>query len=335
MIAGTLFALIAGLLWGIVFLSPQLLPDYPAALQSMGRYLTFGLIALALGWFDRHALRQLGRRDWLAALELAVVGNLLYYLCLAAAIQRAGAPLSAMIIGTLPVVIGISANLRDARRDGRIAWRRLALPLVAILAGIGCVNHAEWTRLGEGIAKGGDAGRHLSGILLAIAAVACWTWYPLRNADWLRANPERSPRVWATAQGVATLPLALIGYLGLLAWYGLSATGVVAPAGPRPLVFIGWMVLIGFAASWLGTLCWNEASQRLPSVLAGQLIVFETLSALGYTYLYRGEWPAPLTLVGILLLLAGVLAVLRQRPTPPTGTTVGADPSPANRGRGG
>lgn len=318
MVAGTLYALIAGLLWGIVFLSPQLLPDYPPALQSAGRYLTFGLIAFALAWFDRHSLRQLGRRDWLAALELAAIGNLLYYLCLAAAIQRAGGPLAAMIIGTLPVVIAITANRRDARRDGRIAWGRLALPLLAILIGIACVNQAEWARVDAGVGSGeGGAGRYLGGVLLAIAAVACWTWYPLRNADWLRANPERSPRVWATAQGVATLPLALISYLGLLFWYGLTGSGVEAPAGPRPLVFLGWMVLLGFAASWLGTLCWNEASQRLPSVLAGQLIVFETLAALAYTFLHRREWPPLLTQVGILLLLVGVLAVLRQRPTRP------------------
>lgn len=322
MIAGTLFALVAGLLWGIVFLSPQLLPDYPAALQSAGRYLTFGLIAVVLAWFDRDRLAKLSRRDWLAALELAAIGNLIYYLCLAAAIQRAGGPLATMIIGTLPVVIGITANLRDARRDGRIAWRRLALPLVAILAGIACVNHAEWARLGEsdggGSADAGGAGRYLGGVALAIAAVACWTWYPLRNADWLRAHPASSPRVWATAQGVATLPLALIGYLVLLGWYAMTGTGVEGPAGPRPLVFIGWMVLIGFAASWVGTLCWNEASQRLPSVLAGQLIVFETLAALAYTYLYRKQWPEPLTVVGVVLLVAGVLVVLRQRPRPMT-----------------
>ncbi len=110
------------------------------------------------------------------------------------------------------------------------------------------------------------------------------------------------------------MPLALCAYLGLLLWYQLSGTGVAAPAGPRPAFFIGWMLLIGFAASWLGTLCWNEASQRLPSVLVGQLIVFETLAALGYTYAWRREWPEALTLVGILLLVAGVLFALRQRP---------------------
>ena len=53
---GVGFALAAGLLWGGVFVGPLLLPDYPAALQSVGRYLAFGLIALPLAWLDRAAL---------------------------------------------------------------------------------------------------------------------------------------------------------------------------------------------------------------------------------------------------------------------------------------
>ncbi len=46
--SGSLFALAAGLMWGLVFVVPLLLPDYPAALLSFGRYLAFGLIALPL-----------------------------------------------------------------------------------------------------------------------------------------------------------------------------------------------------------------------------------------------------------------------------------------------
>ena len=140
---GTLFALAAGLMWGLVFVGPLLLPEYPAALQSFGRYLAFGLIALPLAWFDRGALRQLTRADWIEALKLALVGNIVYYLFLASSIQRAGGPLPTMIIGTLPVVIAITSNLRDARRDGRLPWRQLAPSLLLIAAGIGCVNHAE------------------------------------------------------------------------------------------------------------------------------------------------------------------------------------------------
>ena len=314
MLAGVFYALAAGLLWGLVFLVPLLLPEYPAALLSVGRYLAFGLIALPLAFFDRHGLLKLSRADWLEALKLSAIGNLLYFLCLASAIQRAGAPLPTVMIGTLPVVIAITANLRGAGRDGKLPWKRLAPSLLAIIAGIACVNQTEWGALAQG--SRADLTRYLSGALFALGAIACWTWYPLRNADWLRHHPDRSPRAWATAQGLATLPLAAAGYVLVWAALGHGGSGFALPFGPRPELFIGLMVGLGLCASWLGTLCWNEASQRLRTAVAGQLIVFETLAALAYAFALRGEWPEPLTLLGIALLIAGVSWAVRIKPEP-------------------
>ncbi len=316
LITGTAFALAAGLMWGLVFIAPTLLADYPPALLVVGRYLAFGLIALPLAWLARDRLALLTRADWIEALKLSAIGNLLYYLCLAASIQMAGGPLPTMIIGTLPVVIAISSNLRRGAevlaRDGRLPWARLAPSLVLIAAGIGFVNQAELERLQA--AGGVDLGRYGLGALLAVAAVACWTWYPIRNADWLRQHADRSASAWATAQGLATLPLAAAGYA--LLWVFDAAWGGGAlqmPFGPRALEFVGLMLAVGLFASWLGTLCWNEASQRLPPALVGQLIVFETLAALGYAFVLRGEWPAAGVWAGIALLLAGVLWALRSR----------------------
>ena len=314
MLTGALFALAAGLMWGLVFIAPLLLPDYPAALLSFGRYLAFGLIALPLAWLDRKRLGLLTRTDWLEAGKLALVGNIVYYLFLAGAIQRAGGPLPTMIIGTLPVVIAISSNLRDYQRDGKLPWLRLLPSLALIGAGIALVNHVEIAQLRAD--RDADTGRYALGALLAVGAVACWTWYPLRNADWLRAHADRPPGTWATAQGIATLPLALLGYLAWWAWSVLADDGFPMPFGPRPASFITLMFAVGLLASWLGTLCWNEASQRLPTTLVGQLIVFETLSALAYAFLLRGRMPEPATLAGIALLVAGVLWALRVRPEP-------------------
>lgn len=55
----------------------------------------------------------------MTALALTMMGNLIYYVCLASAIQRTGAPVSTMIIGTLPVVIPVFANLLYSHRDGK------------------------------------------------------------------------------------------------------------------------------------------------------------------------------------------------------------------------
>ncbi|CAO97834.1 DMT family transporter [Erwinia tasmaniensis] len=313
MFIGVLFALAAGMMWGLIFVGPVIIPDYPAALQSTARYLAFGLVALPLAWADRRRLRHLSKADWLEALKLTVIGNLLYYFCLASAIQRTGAPVSTMIIGTLPVVISVAANLFYGREEGQLSWRKLTPALLVIALGLVLVNIAELTANVVPV----DPWHYGSGLALAVIAVACWTWFPLRNARWLRKHPATRPATWATAQGVVTLPLALLGYVAVCGQLSATDTAFRLPFGPRPEVFIPLMIAIGVLCSWIGSLCWNEASQRLPTVLVGPLIVFEILAGLTYTFLLRQAWPPLLTIAGIACLIAGVIAAMRVKPGGP------------------
>jgi len=227
-----------------------------------------------------------------------------------------------MIIGTLPVVIALVSNRRDAKRDGQMPWSQLLPSLLLIGMGIMLVNAAEFEHLQA--AGQVDLTTYVLGALLAVGALVCWTWYPLRNADWLRQHGERSAATWATAQGVATLPLALLGYAAFWLWsagFGQGDSSFVMPLGPTPGRYVALMLALGLFASWLGTLCWNAASQRLPTTLVAQLIVFETLAALAYVFLLRGQVPAAVTLVGIGLLVLGVAVALRRRPAAETASS--------------
>lgn len=310
MISGVLYALLAGLMWGLIFVGPLIVPEYPAVLQSMGRYLALGLIALPLAWLGRARLRQLTRRDWKTALALTMMGNLIYYVCLASAIQRTGAPVSTMIIGTLPVVIPVFANLLYSQRDGKLAWSKMVPALLCIAIGLALVNIAELRHADRGEF---DGWRYGSGILLASVSVVCWAWYALRNARWLRENPDKHPMMWATAQALVTLPVSLLGYLVSCWWLGLQQPDFALPFGPRPWVFIGLMVAIAVLCSWVGALCWNIASQKLPTVILGPLIVFETLAGLLYTFMMRQSVPPLLTGCGITLLVVGVVIAVRAK----------------------
>ncbi|ANR79851.1 hypothetical protein BBB57_17325 [Kosakonia sacchari] len=321
MISGVLYALLAGLLWGLIFVGPLIVPDYPAALQSTGRYLALGIIALPLAWLGRARLRQLTRSDWFTALCLTIMGNLIYYVCLASAIQRTGAPVSTMIIATLPVVIPVCANLLYSQRDGKLSWRRLAPALLCIALGLGCVNIAE---LRHGLPNF-SGWRYGSGIVLAFTSVACWAWYALRNARWLRENPDKNPMMWATAQALVTLPVSLVGYLAACLWLGVQQPDFTLPFGPRPLVFITLMFAIAVLCSWVGALCWNIACQRLPTVIVGPLIVFETLAGLLYTFVLRQSLPPLLTVCGIILLVGGVLMAVLSKPERASVTALSAE----------
>jgi drug/metabolite transporter (DMT)-like permease len=313
LLSGGAFALGAGMIWGIVFVTPLLLPAYPGVVLAFGRYLAFGLIALPLGLQARHRLRALTRSDWAEALRLSLVGNILYYSALATAIQLADAPLPTMVVGTLPVVIAIVSNLGERT----VPWHRLAPSLVVLAAGIALVNRSELRHVVE---SGGDPWRYAAGALCAVFATACWTWYPIRNARWLRRHAAGSAATWATAQGLATLPLAFAGMAAVTAWDRLFAAEPVGlPLGPDPWRFVAWMLALGLLASWLGTLWWNAAARRLPSSLAGQMIVFETLSAMAYAFLLRRAWPDAATLAGVALLVAGVALGVRAFAREPGG----------------
>lgn len=314
MISGVLYALLAGLMWGLIFVGPLIVPEYPAVLQSMGRYLALGLIALPIAWLGRARLRQLVRKDWVTALTLTMMGNLIYYVCLASAIQRTGAPVSTMIIGTLPVVIPVFANLLYSQRDGKLSWWRLSPALVLIGIGLLCVNISE---LNQGLPDF-SGWRYGAGIALALVSVVCWAWYALRNARWLRENPDKHPMMWATAQALVTLPVSLLGYIAACLWLNGHTPDFALPFGPRPGVFIGLMIAIAVLCSWVGALCWNVASQKLPTVILGPLIVFETLAGLLYTFILREEFPPLLTVSGIALLMVGVVIAVRAKPQKPS-----------------
>jgi len=217
-----------------------------------------------------------------------------------------------MIIGTLPVVIAVTSNLRDARRDGRLPWLRLLPSLVRSPPASACVNQVELAALRADPA--GGSGALCGGCAAGDRRGGCWTWYPIRNADWLRAHAERSPRTWATAQGLATLHWRRWAWprSGLECGKRQSVCDALgADAGTVRCADAGHRLLAHGWARCAGT------NQPAAADHAGrQLIVFETLAALAYAFMLRGQAPEPVTLAGVALLVAGVMWALRVRPEP-------------------
>ncbi len=287
----------AGALWGLVFLAPQLLPDFGALQQSVARYLAYGLLALLLltpRW--RRATAPLGAAEWRALVVLSLLGNLLYFVLLVSAIHGAGGAAAALIVGLVPVVVTVTGARQQPASGPRL--RALAGPCALSVLGMALVA-VDAVRGGRGLS--GDATGTVIGLACALGALASWSAYSVGNARWLAQRPEISSRDWSLLTGVATGGLALLLAPLALLW---SAPAHDASGWLRLLAVSGALALF---ASVIGNGFWNAASRRLPLSLSGQMIVFETLFALLYGFLWEWRLPGMLEVAAVACLLAGVL----------------------------
>lgn len=306
---GVTYGVMAGAFWGMVFIAPRLLPDFSPLALSAGRYVTYGLVSLLAAVPIAATLaRKLTREDALALVGLALSGNIVYYVLLSAAVQRVGIAPTSLIVGVLPVTV----TLLGQGDHGAVSLRKLVWPLLLVLLGILCINLDVFTAPGaaDGTAAG-SASAHAAawstramGLLCAFGALLSWTWFAVRNARYLKLHPRYSGNEWSVLSGIVT------GLLGLL--LGLAAFVVPGPwhqgAMPLPRWHAFWLVnlVVAVGASWLGNSLWNAAAKRLPLTLSGQMIVFETLFALLYGFIYDARPPRGLELAAIALLIVGV-----------------------------
>ncbi|WP_296949461.1 DMT family transporter [uncultured Massilia sp.] len=291
---GLATGVLAGAMWGLVFLMPALADGFAPAQLTAGRYLAYGAIAavlLAPSW--RRLAPRLGRAEWRALAWLGLTGNILYYLCLAGAVQLGGVAMASLVIGLLPVTITV-AGTRD---HGAVPLRRLWPSLLCGVGGIACIG---WPAL-DGLRAGAPSDA-LLGLLCALGALASWTVYAVRNSRWLARLHHVSAHEWSLLTGVAT------GALALLLAVPAFAFAPARHAGGDWLRFVAAVSTMALLCSVAGNALWNRASRLLPLTLVGQLVLFETLFALLYGFLWEGRWPAGHEILAMLLLGMGLLA---------------------------
>ncbi|QBE66928.1 DMT family transporter [Pseudoduganella lutea] len=303
---GVLCALLAGAMWGMVFIVPALLAAFSPLELALGRYTAYGAMAfvLLLPKLSRLAHR-LDRADCAALLRHALAGNIVYYMLLAAGVKLAGVAPTSLIIGVLPITV----TLMGRHDHGAVPLARLALPLLVVAAGIACINVDVFT---HAHASGQPAWRTAAGLACAAGALLCWTWYAVDNARYLKANAHFSSAEWSALYGLATGIIALlIALIAFVPRFG-DVTGVTGAVDARDWgLFWTCNALLALGASVIGNQLWNVASRRVPVTLSGQLILFETLFALLYGFVYRHAWPRPLEAAAIALLVAGVMWSVR------------------------
>lgn len=298
---GLLCGIGAGALWGLVFLAPALVSGFGPLHLAVGRYLVYGaLSALLLAPRWRTLRTTLTRRHVWGFVRLGLLGNLIYYVCLAAAVQLGSIALTSLVIGLLPVTV----TLVGRRDHGAVPLRTLAPSLLLCASGILCIA-------AQALLGGDDhAGNQVVGLLCALGALASWTGFAVSNSRLLAQSPHLGAHDWNLLTGACTglmtlplLPLAVLLEPGTHAaadWWTLAA------------VSVGVAVL----ASLVGNALWNRMSRLLPLTLAGQMILFETLFALLYGLAWERRLPTALEVLAFGLVSLGVVLCLRaHRPS--------------------
>lgn len=293
---GIVAGLLAGALWGLVFVAPRMTPGLSSLDLAAGRFMAYGLastlVLLALpGRRRRPTLAQMG---W--AVVLSVLGFTGYYWFLVLAIRDAGTEVPTLIIGTIPLWVMLLGKPHALR------WAALMPGLALTAAGLALMMDATPQAL---VNEAGPARDFTRGVAWAVLAMACWTAFALLNSAWLHRHPEVSATDWANWLGVATGTGALLMWLAL----GTPASALLMHPGFAQSAAV--CVVTGLGSAWLATILWNVASQRLSASLCGQLIVSETVFALVYSFVLDGHWPGLAQLAAAVLFTLGILFSIR------------------------
>jgi len=300
MLTGILAGLAAGALWGLVFVAPRMTESFPSSDLTAGRFIAYGAMAVGMmAWGLRGTPRWPTLRQAGAAVGLSILGFTGYYFLLVLAIRDAGAELPALIIGTIPLWVVLLGKPQGLR------WGALVPGLLLTVAGLvlmADVPHGEPATAAGGFS---EASVYWRGIGIALVALVFWTAFALLNSAWLKRHPEVRATDWANWLGIAT------GLGGLMLWLvnGSSVSSLAARPGFGGFVLV--CLAIGIGSSWVATILWNVASQRLSASLCGQLIVSETLFALLYSFAWDGRWPSLSQWAACVLFTLGILASIK------------------------
>lgn len=253
--------------------------------------LCFGLLV----WAKRVPLPQ--RSDWLQLAVLGVIGLTVYHLCLNYAETRIASGTAAILIALVPAA---TATLSAIWIGERISGRRM-LGLGVALFGVVMVVLASGNQVKF---------QPMAGLVL-VSVIVCAIFFVGQKPLFARNNMIGVTAFCFFAGTLGSVPFGL----------GLPHAFVLAP-WPH----IAALLWLGIAPTFVGYLAWNAALHRATASQVSSFIYFSPPIAVFIGWVWLGEQPGWLTLVGGVITVGGVALAnaKRQAPVAPVPVTPAA-----------
>lgn len=259
-------------------------PDFSPGSLTLGR-LAVGSLALSLTMLSRHRI-AMTRREWGLVAVIGVAWFGIYNVALNAGERHVDAGTAAMLIQVAPILIGVLAGLLLGE----------GFPRMLVIGGL--VAFAGTLVIGIATSSG-DA--DALGVLLVLAAAVVYAIAMVAQKVVLRR-----------VSGLQVTWLAcLVGTVACLPFVG-SLVGDVAAAPPKAILGV---VYLGLVPTALAFTTWAYALSRTSAGRLGVTTYAVPPIAIGLGWVFLGEVPALLAVVGGLVSLVGV--GIARRPSKP------------------
>lgn len=231
------------------------------------------------------------RREWPQLALLGVIGLTVYHLCLNYAETRIASGTASILISLVPAATAAWSAIWLRERLSARTLMGLGVALLGVVLVV--------------LASGKQVRFEPMAALVLISVLASAIYFV-----GLKPLFARNSTLGVTAFGF------FAGTLGSLP-FGLHLPQAVA-AAPWPA--IAALLWLGIAPTFIGYIAWNVAIHRSSASQVSSFIYFSPPIAVLIGWVWLGERPGPLTLVGGVVTVAGVVLAntkRRARPTPP------------------
>ncbi|MFC4763345.1 DMT family transporter [Dyella koreensis] len=234
------------------------------------------------------------RRDWPQLIVLGVIGLTTYHLCLNIAETRVASGTAAILISLVPAATAAVSAIWVRERLSARTLTGLGVALVGVVMVV--------------LASGKDVKFEPMAALVLVSVMASAIFFVGQKPLFARNSMLGVTGFTFLAGTLGALPFGL----------GLPHALMAAPAS-----HIGALLWLGIAPTFIGYIAWNAALQRATASQVSSFIYFSPPIAVLIGWVWLGERPTVLTLIGGAITVGGVvLANARRRPSAPAATVV-------------